>query len=98
MTAANTLDTQVFSVHFEVQEFNAKILRLMHSLALNKEVHQQIRIMQTWSLRRNKNFKRRTVCRITGRARASTQRFGLSRMMVRKYGHEGFIAGFTKAS
>lgn len=42
--------------------------------------------------------KRRTVCRVIGRARASTQKFNLTRMSARLYGKAGFMPGFVKAS
>lgn len=70
----------------------------MGSLTTHAKVIQELSLIRTQLMRYNKYYKYRTVCRLTGRARASTQRFGLARIGVRKYGHDGFAPGFTKAS
>ncbi|MBX9655014.1 30S ribosomal protein S14 [bacterium] len=40
----------------------------------------------------------RRICRLTGRSRAVYRKFGISRIMLRKLGHEGKIPGLKKSS
>jgi small subunit ribosomal protein S14 len=37
-------------------------------------------------------------CQITGRGRAYLRKFGISRLVLRRMAHAGFLPGVTKAS
>lgn len=89
---------QVYFDYHRVSEFDKKILYIMLELAHKPEIIQQLNYILTRLVQSNRAYKRRSVDRLTGRTRAQTRRFRLSRISVRAYGKAGFFPGLVKAS
>ena len=90
---------------------NKRKARAFKYLALRKELRKKVVNLKLSEEERNKagitlqklpknSSLSRVVrrCNISGRARGTLKRFGLSRLMFRKLAHEGKIPGVTKSS
>lgn len=78
-------------------EIKMHVLKVLNTTT-NKEVPFKVNAILTKELKLWKGYKSRNVCMITGRARATTQKFRISRMNIREYGNSGFFIGFKKVS
>ena len=89
---------QIHAEHVRVNEFHKRVLDIMIQLTNNDDVTRYLTEFKTRLLHPDRSHKYRAICRITGRSRASTRRFGLTRITTRTYGQAGFLPGLHKAS
>lgn len=89
---------QIYIDHYRAFEFDKRVIQIMIQLSRSAEVTRHLNKILTDLLQYNRAYKLRHICRIIGRSRAATRKFGLTRMTVRTYGKAGFLPGLTKAS
>lgn len=89
---------QLYLDHLKEIEFRKRVLHIMINLIENKSLGSYLHNMLSELYVRNKSHKLHNVCLVSGRTRAVTRRFGVSRIMFRRYGQAGFFPGVTKAS
>lgn len=89
---------QKFHFDLEKYEFKKTVLNYLVRTSCQEDLVGYVGTVLTAYLQRSRAYKSRNVCFLTGRTRAVTRNFRVSRMYVRELSNAGFFLGSKKTS